>query len=166
MSFTEILIVAVIAVLFLGPDKLPTALVQVAKFFKSFKSSINEAKSTFEQEVKLQELREDSLKYKKQLEKGAAEVRKKLTFEELEELKETKANVHFLKQIMQGFSACSCPAGDFCNQDTGHHSVFVAYKLTDIESVTFLSTANEDLFSFVFTDYFCNILEPCQHVIA
>lgn len=94
MSFTEILIVAVIAVLFLGPDKLPTALVQVAKFFKSFKSSINEAKSTFEQEVKLQELREDSLKYKKQLEKGAAEVRKKLTFEELEELKETKANVN------------------------------------------------------------------------
>ncbi|MBN2963787.1 Sec-independent protein translocase subunit TatB [Sulfurospirillum sp. T05] len=108
MSFTEILIVAVIAVLFLGPDKLPTALVQVAKFFKSFKSSINEAKSTFEQEVKLQELREDSLKYKKQLERGAAEVRKKLTFEELEELKEAKANVNkTLNDIKEDLDASS-----------------------------------------------------------
>lgn len=94
MSFTEILIIAVIAVLFLGPDKLPNALVQIAKFFKSFKSSINEAKSTFEQEIKLQELREESLKYKKQLERGTAEVRKKLTFEELEELKEAKESVN------------------------------------------------------------------------
>ncbi|MFA6757175.1 MAG: Sec-independent protein translocase protein TatB, partial [Sulfurospirillaceae bacterium] len=79
MSFMEIMVIAIIAVLFLGPDKLPSAMVQVAKFFKSFKSSINEAKSTFEQEIKLQELREDSLKYKKQLEEGAKSFRKKLT---------------------------------------------------------------------------------------
>jgi sec-independent protein translocase protein TatB len=94
MSFMEILIVAVIAVLFLGPDKLPSAMVQVAKFFKSFKSSINEAKSSLEQEIKLQELREDTLKYKKQLEEGANSVRKKLTFEELEEIKGAKAGVN------------------------------------------------------------------------
>jgi len=94
MSFMEILIVAVIAVLFLGPDKLPNAMVQVAKFFKSFKSSINDAKSSFEQEIKLQELREDSLKYKKQLEEGAKSVRKKLTFEELEEIKESKESMN------------------------------------------------------------------------
>ena len=94
MSFMEILIIAVIAVLFLGPDKLPSAMVQMAKFFKGFKSSINDAKSSFEQEIKLQELREDSLKYKKQLEEGAKSVRKKLTFEELEEIKETKAGVN------------------------------------------------------------------------
>lgn len=94
MSFMEIMIVAVIAVLFLGPEKLPNALVQVAKFFKSFKSSINDAKSTFEQEIKLQELREDSLKYKKQLEEGAKSVRKKLTFEELEGVKDAKAGVN------------------------------------------------------------------------
>lgn len=104
MSFIEILIVAVVAVLFLGPDKLPSALVQVAKFFKSFKSSINEAKSSFEQEIKLQELREDSLKYKKQLEQGASQVRKKLTFDELEELKEAKSSVNkTLNDIKQDF---------------------------------------------------------------
>ncbi|NLC27356.1 MAG: Sec-independent protein translocase subunit TatB [Campylobacteraceae bacterium] len=94
MSFMEIMIIAVIAVLFLGPDKLPTAMVQVAKFFKSFKSSIDDAKSTFEQEIKLQELREDSLKYKKQLEDGAKSIRKKLSFEELEDIKDAKAGVN------------------------------------------------------------------------
>jgi sec-independent protein translocase protein TatB len=104
MSFIEILIVAVVAVLFLGPDKLPSALVQVAKFFKGFKSSINEAKSSFEQEIKLQELREDSLKYKKQLEQGASQIRKKLTFDELEELKDAKSSVNkTLNDIKQDF---------------------------------------------------------------
>lgn len=94
MSFMEIMVIAIIAVLFLGPDKLPSAMVQVAKFFKSFKSSINEAKSTFEQEIKLQELREDSLKYKKQLEEGAKSFRKKLTFEELDEIKDAKSGIN------------------------------------------------------------------------
>lgn len=94
MSFMEIMVIAIIAVLFLGPDKLPSAMVQVAKFFKSFKSSINDAKSTFEQEIKLQELREDSLKYKKQLEEGAKSFRKKLTFEELDEIKDAKSGIN------------------------------------------------------------------------
>ncbi|OQX73864.1 MAG: Sec-independent protein translocase TatB, partial [Campylobacteraceae bacterium 4484_4] len=40
MSFGEILIIAIIAILFLGPDKLPEAMVKIAKFFKSFKKSI------------------------------------------------------------------------------------------------------------------------------
>ena len=34
MSFSEILVIAVIAVLVLGPDKLPSAMVQIAKFLK------------------------------------------------------------------------------------------------------------------------------------
>ena len=32
MGFTEILIIMVIAILFLGPDKLPGAMVDIAKF--------------------------------------------------------------------------------------------------------------------------------------
>ena len=37
-GFTEILIIVVIAILFLGPDKLPSAMVDVAKFFRSVKN--------------------------------------------------------------------------------------------------------------------------------
>lgn len=34
MGFTEILIIAIIAILFLGPDKLPSAMVEIAKFLE------------------------------------------------------------------------------------------------------------------------------------
>jgi len=67
MGFTEILFVAVIAIIFLGPDKLPEAMVQIAKFFNSFKKTVSEAKSTFEQEIHINELKEEALSYKKTL---------------------------------------------------------------------------------------------------
>lgn len=93
MSFAEIMIIAVIAVLFLGPDKLPSTMVQIAKFFKSFKSSINDAKSSFEQEIKIQELKDETLEYKKKLDEAATSVRKTVTFDELNEIKKSTAGV-------------------------------------------------------------------------
>lgn len=93
LSFSELLVIAVIAVLFLGPEKLPETLVKMARFFKSFKNTINDAKSSFEQEIKLQELKEDAQKYKESLTKTTENVRKKLTFEELDEIKQTKENI-------------------------------------------------------------------------
>ncbi|CAM2781270.1 sec-independent translocase [Campylobacter hyointestinalis] len=98
MSLSEIIIIAVVAVIFLGPDKLPDAMVKIAKFFKMFKQTINSAKSTFEQEVKIAELKEDAKKYKESVQNATNAVRKKLTFEELDELKssinETKNSVN------------------------------------------------------------------------
>jgi len=93
MGFSEILLVAVIAILFLGPDKLPEAMVQVAKFFKSFKSSINEAKSSIEQEMQIQELKDEALEYKKKLDSAASSAKKQLSFEELEEIKSSTKDI-------------------------------------------------------------------------
>lgn len=90
MSFSEILVIAVIAVLVLGPDKLPSAMVQIAKFLKMFKKGINDAKSTFDQEMKIAELKEDAQKYKESITQS---VRKKLTFEELDEIKKSASDV-------------------------------------------------------------------------
>lgn len=87
MGISEIIIIAVIAVIVLGPDKLPSAMVNIAKFFKVFKQTINGAKSTFEQEIKIAELKEDAKKYKDSLTTSIDGVRKKLTLEELDELK-------------------------------------------------------------------------------
>ena len=87
MSLPEIIVIAVIAVLFLGPDKLPSAMVEIAKFFKTVKKTVNDAKSSFDQEIKIQELKEDAKKYKESIAKTTEIVRKKLTFEELDELK-------------------------------------------------------------------------------
>lgn len=112
MSFTEILVIAVIAVLFLGPDKLPQTMVQIAKFFKSFKSSVNEAKQSFEQEINIQELKEETRKYKKDLEDGVDGVRKKLTFEELDEIKKTKQSVNDSITSLKEDLSIENPPGD------------------------------------------------------
>lgn len=89
MSFSEIIVVMVVAVIVLGPDKLPQAMVKIAKFFKYFKQTINTAKGTFEQEVRMAELKDDAKKFKDSIEQSASSVRKKLSFEELDELKKT-----------------------------------------------------------------------------
>jgi len=75
MSLGEIFVIAIIAILFVGPEKLPDALVKIAKFFRSFKSTINEAKESFDRELQIKELKEEALTYKKQLQASVADVR-------------------------------------------------------------------------------------------
>lgn len=67
MGFTEILLIAIVAIIALGPEKLPSAMVDIAKFFRKFKSGIEDAKSTLDQELELQKLKDEADKYKTQL---------------------------------------------------------------------------------------------------
>ncbi|MCW8821240.1 MAG: Sec-independent protein translocase protein TatB, partial [Sulfurovum sp.] len=72
---TELLLISIVAILFLGPDKLPTALVEMAKFIKSVKKTIGEAKSSLEEEMKIADLKEEALNYKKQLDDATNELK-------------------------------------------------------------------------------------------
>jgi len=67
MGFSEILIIAVIAILFLGPDKLPSAMVEIAKFFRNAKRTIGDVKDTLEHEMHVSEIKDEALAYKKEL---------------------------------------------------------------------------------------------------
>jgi len=67
MGFTEILIIAVIAILFLGPDKLPSAMIEVAKFFRNAKKTIGSVKDSLEEEMNVKDIKEEALSYKKEL---------------------------------------------------------------------------------------------------
>jgi len=67
MGFTEIMIIVVIAILFLGPDKLPSALVDIAKLFRSAKKTISSVKDSIEQEMSVSEIKQEALAYKKEL---------------------------------------------------------------------------------------------------
>ena len=58
-----------------------------------FKKGINDAKSTFDQEMKIAELKEDAQKYKESITKSTQSVRKKLTFEELDEIKKSANDI-------------------------------------------------------------------------
>ena len=74
MGFTEILIIAVIAILFLGPDKLPGAMVDIAKFFRSTKNAISSVKDTLEEEIHVADIKKEALAYKEELTKASSQI--------------------------------------------------------------------------------------------
>jgi sec-independent protein translocase protein TatB len=67
MDLGEILVIAIIAILFLGPDKLPGAMVEIAKFFKNTKNVINSVKDSFEEELNVKSMKDEALAYKQEL---------------------------------------------------------------------------------------------------
>ena len=75
MGFTEILMIAIVAILFLGPDKLPDAMVKVAKFIKSTKKALTDAKNSIDDELKIAELKEEALGYKAKLDEATNELK-------------------------------------------------------------------------------------------
>lgn len=85
IGFFEFILISVIIIIFLGPDKLPEALMKVIKIFKTVSKSIHEAKSAIEEEINLEELKEDSKKYRALLEKKTDEIKNSFSFEDLKE---------------------------------------------------------------------------------
>lgn len=67
LGFTEIVVIAVIAILFLGPDKLPSAMVDIAKFFRQVKNSVSSVKNSFEEEMHISDIKQEAMAYKKEL---------------------------------------------------------------------------------------------------
>ncbi|EAH6471951.1 Sec-independent protein translocase subunit TatB, partial [Campylobacter jejuni] len=86
-SFGEIIVILVIAILVLGPDKLPEAIVQIAKILKAVKRNIDDAKSSIEKEIRINDLKEEAKKYKDEFSSTNENIRKKLSFEEFDDLK-------------------------------------------------------------------------------
>ncbi|MBD3794331.1 MAG: Sec-independent protein translocase subunit TatB [Epsilonproteobacteria bacterium] len=66
LDFAEIILIAVVAVIFLGPDKLPNAMVKVARLIKMVKNGIASAKESLEAELKLSQIKEDIIGEKQQ----------------------------------------------------------------------------------------------------
>jgi len=76
MGIGEIFLIAIIAVLFLGPEKLPSTIVDIAKFFRSVKSTVNSARATLEEEMKFSEMKQEALNYKKDLLDASSELKR------------------------------------------------------------------------------------------
>ena len=75
IGFTELLLISIAAVLFLGPDKLPETMVQIAKFMKSIKNTISDAKNTLNEEMQVADLKEEALSYKNKLDSATNELK-------------------------------------------------------------------------------------------
>lgn len=72
MGFMELLLIAIVAVIALGPDKLPTAMVEIAKFIKKLKSGLDDAKSTLDSELNISEMKAQASKFKSQIQETKA----------------------------------------------------------------------------------------------
>jgi sec-independent protein translocase protein TatB len=72
MGFMEILLIAIVAIIALGPEKLPNAMVEIAKFIKKFKSGLEDAKSTLDNEINISEMKEEASRFKAQIEDAKA----------------------------------------------------------------------------------------------
>ena len=95
IGFTELLLIAIIAVLFLGPDKLPGTMVEIARFIKGVKKTIIDAKTSLEEEMKIADLKEEALSYKKQLDEATNELQnfKNISFDEFNESEEKSKKI-------------------------------------------------------------------------
>jgi sec-independent protein translocase protein TatB len=67
MGFTEMLLIAVIAILFLGPDKLPSTMIDIAKFLRNVKNTIGSVKDSLEEELNVSDIKKEALAYKEEL---------------------------------------------------------------------------------------------------
>lgn len=83
MGFFEICMILIVAVIFLGPEKLPKAMVDLAKFFKAVKKTMDEAKSSLDEELKIQELKQEALEYKNSITQGFDNIKKESGLDEL-----------------------------------------------------------------------------------
>ncbi len=72
LGFMEIVLILIVAILFLGPDKLPKAMVEIAKFIKSFKKGVHDAKSVIDEELKI--VATDDLRGFKNIDLGLDEI--------------------------------------------------------------------------------------------
>ena len=67
IGFSEFLVVVVLAVLVLGPDKLPEAMKDFARFIKKIKKMWRDATADITKELEMEEMKEEIQKYKDEL---------------------------------------------------------------------------------------------------
>ncbi|GAA9086755.1 Sec-independent protein translocase protein TatB [Helicobacter pylori] len=103
MGFFEILVVLVVAIIFLGPEKFPQAVVDVVKFFRAVKKTLNDAKDTLDKEINIEEIKKETLEYQKLFE-NKVESLKGVKIEELEDVKVTAENeIKSIQDLMQDY---------------------------------------------------------------
>lgn len=103
MGFFEILVVLVVAIIFLGPEKFPQAVVDIVKFFRAVKKTLNDAKDTLDKEINIEEIKKETLEYQKLFE-NKVESLKGVKIEELEDAKVTaEKEIKSIQDLMQDY---------------------------------------------------------------
>jgi len=89
LGFTEILLIAILALLFIGPDKLPDTMKSIARTLGKLKRMVDDTKSTLEQELRVDDLRQEVMQYRAELDKAKSDLNafKNIANKEIESVK-------------------------------------------------------------------------------
>lgn len=123
MSMGEIIIILIVAVLVLGPEKLPSTAVQIAKILKALKRQVDDAKESIEKEIRVSEIKKEADKYKNEFSEYNQNIRKKLSFEEFDELKkELVADTNAIKDDINAIEKDLSSLGNEQNAESSANS--------------------------------------------
>lgn len=123
MSMGEIIIILIVAVLVLGPEKLPSTAVQIAKILKALKRQVDDAKESIEKEIRVSEIKKEADKYKNEFSEYNQNIRKKLSFEEFDELKkELVADTNAIKDDINAIEKDLASLGNGQNAENSVNS--------------------------------------------
>ena len=119
----EIIIILIVAVLVLGPEKLPSTAVQIAKILKALKRQVDDAKESIEKEIRVSEIKKEADKYKNEFSEYNQNIRKKLSFEEFDELKkELVADTNAIKDDINAIEKDLASLGNEQNAESSANS--------------------------------------------
>jgi len=133
MGFTEILLIAVVAILFLGPDKLPGAMVEIAKFIKNAKKALTDAKNSLDEEINITELKQEALNYKAKLDEATEELE---GFKNLNPLNDTSS-------VQEKFAAMTQRDNDTSTTQVEPKQNEIAFKKKTVKESTVSDVKNE-----------------------
>lgn len=142
MSMGEIIIILIVAVLVLGPEKLPSTAVQIAKILKALKRQVDDAKESIEKEIRVSEIKKEADKYKNEFSEYNQNIRKKLSFEEFDELKkEIVADTNAIKDDINAIEKDLASLGNGQNAENSANSNENSANLNENSAQNSASTA-------------------------
>lgn len=136
----EIIIILIVAVLVLGPEKLPSTAVQIAKILKALKRQVDDAKESIEKEIRVSEIKKEADKYKNEFSEYNQNIRKKLSFEEFDELK--KEIVADTNAIKDDINAIEKDLASLGNGQNAENSVNSSENSVNLNEKTAQNSAN------------------------
>ncbi|CAJ99930.1 Sec-independent protein translocase protein TatB [Helicobacter acinonychis] len=146
MGFFEILVVLVVAIIFLGPEKFPQAVVDVVKFFRAVKKTLNDAKDTLDKEINIEEIKKETLEYQKLFE-DKIEGLKGVRIEELEDAKiVAEKEIKSVQDLMQDYkqSLENNAPPKHLNKEVSNREVFHNEPPKEIELIANNNTTKHD----------------------
>ncbi|MCI7411965.1 Sec-independent protein translocase protein TatB [Helicobacter bilis] len=97
----EIILIVIVAIIVLGPDKLPNALIEMAKFVRVVKRTMQDAKDTLDREVNLAEIKKEAQAYKEKLE-HSVDISKELNIDDIQ--KDMQKGINDVQHLFKDYN--------------------------------------------------------------